>query len=1411
MSTNTNTIINQTHNAHPYIVNGGNTSTAEYAVVVDSGTSPSFVTTLTENGSGGLFTFDGVYDAATLTYTINNVRFTDGANVAANITNQITYELVLGVTITDSTNTDTDTNTIATLSSTITIYVSSSTTIFEKVLPSQPGTIRVTLNEGEANTTSESFPFSQHTNVSERVQFVATIYESLNNPSPFILNTDSTTTTNTITIERVKKFYSTPDRSYESVAIHTTYTLTDTNGTLPGNEDVSNVVIYSSYSHSIRVEYNGADIIVVTTENGENAVSSDYYNGNAPNDCLPALRHGDGQTYLQSEQQVIPVFLNGYASWSLSDNTRFTMYINPDNTDPESEYTLGMQAKNMWIRCIPSGSVRIDDSNEEGIVRYADGAHYPVFITLTSDGKSLVQSISVVVTENVVTMTKYTTPNDCMSDDTCIIEVNAEADVNPTTFLMQDTHSFGTGDDGTMEDNLTFKIVDPINPTYGANDNTRIVSDVSFLLTTVYDSSTGRVTGTLQFGTSGTSVTSPVFNNNLQGNVYELYVYAQNTTNNHISSLKKIVISVRNNTNFFITGPKGTSDSIISNWMVANRGITKQPVIKIHALSNIPADSWTNISPPDTDSTDTTVSSYGDIKLEVWLGAVSGVAGAGDYVNMSYLLSPTLTISDKLNVLPAVNSTRKEIQFELNVAAILEDANASGTSHTKASVKITFPPSNTISDSIDYQNVEGTVNAEDNIGGYIVDKDNTPVYDIYNNYTKPTTSRETVFVFDYYTNTAFNAITKFDLTRTNDVGTAHVRDIYDPADPATYLSWPRGYPYSEIYVGLGSGGTPTIWDRPAKNIVYPSNAANFYYGLTYLARCVNQPTTSGPAGITLIEYYNGVDPTAPNGSIGYFTWTIKCRDGAIISYTRTVVISETTDELYGLAERKPPKLTQNTSQVVVFDATGDSAAPIYIKTYAEMADTDYSDTTTNMENVQLDIVNTSTPSTSDLATLWMYSVNPDDSITRKNAEYQSTYSITNEDVYSFKYDNNYGRFLDMGAPATIGVHYLAVETMMTSPEFPTVSSIVVAANWTKAQSDMPFIPEYSVMSKDGRPVNLGAFRDDWDETNGGIITYIMSESTTDSFGVELSGLRVDKDIHSPFILSTTSGDIDLDDTVFEKHAAISIDMRKHDFDNIFYYSPVDGSPMLGEDTIVTKQMLQEVDMTSVNNWTRWPELITTSTVPEQKLFELDVVLPPSSGSGTYVDKFEDNIVTTYRTLKASNIIVENWAYDIFNIPFMSDAFSTVPAMKDEIDSYLGSGDGSGFKFHDAIKAALEKASIISTKDPATGFDTIFNVKANIAKHLLYVLQHAVTDNSGIGKDNAYRLSTYSNGIFNDANRVTTGTYAGYYPFIFHAGDTMTIGVNFQHADMLGGEAYGSTSPDRILGDMPFKVKITMTN
>ena len=571
------------------------------------------------------------------------------------------------------------------------------------------------------------------------------------------------------------------------------------------------------------------------------------------------------------------------------------------------------------------------------------------------------------------------------------------------------------------------------------------------------------------------------------------------------------------------------------------------------------------------------------------------------------------------------------------------------------------------------------------------------------------------------------------------------------------VSWARGHPYTEVFYAAAE-----TMDA----------AATLNFGAKHNGEDGNK-----------MSYYNAVDPTAPAGTNGYFTWTVTNAAGGQTSRTRLVTIKNDAD-YGGKTPRSPPVLVQDKALNLEFAGSNATAASPVSLVYDVLKEV--GSPTNNAAGTALTVARTIELSLSDRGTLWAYTTPGQPA----NATFDEIYSVTNEDVYAFNFAANNNTWSEKSAEWAAGT-----------------------AGATVADP----AADASNTSQSGK----SSFRNDWDNTPGyledirGKRTVTMIEAAGHIITVDLAGLNIDSTITEAFTLQATTP-FTAAVTEFNDHATCNLTMNKSSFNNIFYFKPeTPGITTSGGTSVWTNLIsgpsLRSESIELLQNGINWPVMKSGNAAGTDVGTDIELHgLTASSYKNT--SKFEDNIPASGDAIQ--DIVVENWTYDIFGVREMADIFSTTPAMKTEINSYLTSPGPGGVTingndtFEGSIRTKLEllnHTADINTRTTGEN-DNQETVNSRPAQFLLYALREKIQGTPAAH----YRLTTSTGGMFNGSNKITAaGDTQDFYPFIWQAGDKITIGTNLKHNDVNAGTLFDGGATDKPLGDLPFKFIITL--
>ena len=598
---------------------------------------------------------------------------------------------------------------------------------------------------------------------------------------------------------------------------------------------------------------------------------------------------------------------------------------------------------------------------------------------------------------------------------------------------------------------------------------------------------------------------------------------------------------------------------------------------------------------------------------------------------------------------------------------------------------------------------------------------------------------------------------------------------------ADAITWARGYQYTEMYY-------------KSDVTIAETNTSNF--GAKH----------SGTAG-NVMSYYNAVDPTAPDGTVGYFTWTVTNSAGGMISRTRKVTIkggTTNTGVTDGKTPRGPPVMTTDTTGTIEFagyNGTATQPAAKVIgdldKTHTESdegqstANVSYNATTTTSAGAALTLTRQTTFTSTELQTLWVYSAAGQ---VTGNATIAEFYNVSNEDVYAYNFAANTSTVSEKaGTISGDGHTSLEQNASFTSKSGRSSSTRTATENGNTKQW-------YEITAY------LGDIR--------GKHTYTMTEPAGFAIEVDIPNLDIDDTLATQFtLIATTLATFNESNQAFVNYGTVNVTMSKILFNDVFLYLPEghaddNANGVGGLDSthsnfaqLPTDKTLRSESITIKQVYTNWPKLLHNATT---ELKDID-----ASNYKTIDTYFASDLPATSNKIK--DIILDNWAFEIFGVKNMGDIFSTTTAFTTEINDYLTSPTGAiqapganPSTFDEAIRKALNDDASYTT----SATDTQANINAKSGQFLLYALRNKL--DTAANQNARYRLTNQRGGLFHSTNKIPAGqTNAGYYPLNFQAGDKITVGVNFKHDDINMGSFFDGGG-NKALKDKPFKFVITLT-
>jgi hypothetical protein len=713
------------------------------------------------------------------------------------------------------------------------------------------------------------------------------------------------------------------------------------------------------------------------------------------------------------------------------------------------------------------------------------------------------------------------------------------------------------------------------------------------------------------------------------------------------------------------------------------------------------------------------------------------------------------------------------------------------------------------------------------------------------------------------------------------------------SDPTTFI-------FSVINPAVYTGGD-TGGDSLKTGAEY-SSAVNHPRGTIYTESYNPEYINTTNAGtFATMKYSNNVDPTAADGSIGYFTWMTDTR----LSFTRTITI-------VSAGGRSIPDAT------ALFDSRSSDVV------YAPSGSTKHheiSDMSVVLNNANLDAgAGAGTTITNGMGAPLRFTSPGLDNIQRHTlgTPMPIQYNVENEDVFNAKHGDTKGTIItsttatDETTKRTAMSDALATHlykrglTVTANTNKGTADTALATATTVKNAADTALRNKLLLMRTENKDDSVTAAnladittlktaittaetavtiaQGDVDVKQGLVTDAITAQSTAltahqdavtvvsnmvsgtgrrttaasvaaaaadataafplsvmtvqftavepvGALNVLFSSLNFNKMVDSSFNLRGKN--INLTESVFEDYAVIKLSIPKEDFNEIFYYTPEDDNSvkdgaastqgLAAFSTLPSMKVMRGETISVYHAVDDWTALVSTG---------LDVntteVIPSDS------QYFQQDVLVAASLSTISNLVIENWSYDIFGAGGLKDSFSSLVAMENEINGYLTDTTSAGetvttttalgANLNTDIKIALANANIISDADylrdttinPESNADStedglagdISNVRSNIGLFLLYQLRNKID-----GTDQAYRLTNQQGGLFNNKNKdITNG--AGRYPFKFLAGDKISVGITFSHKDVVGsGHYFGLPTMLQVvkpLGDIPFQLEITMT-
>ena len=998
---------------HPIILNGATTSNVTYTI---------------SNTTGVTYNITGrdadKFVVSYATYANDSTqKATLTLNTAADILTQILYKINLVATSVS------DPDTTATL--VIGIFVSSSPTdITSKNLTANTGAALIS-SIPELNTTSKaSYPIA-HTNVNDMANMTANFVGAP--PTGFNAQPEVETISgfSCITLQRSTG----ADAADGSTDVNVTLTYS---GAVHGNAGVGSTPSYTTATMTLTVNYTPVEIkffkeagltneLASGTEvNTSGTAVATYYNGRNSVDNLSVTVIPDATSIATTHD--IPVFLDQKCTWTQAGTNSTDFKIYPDNGSGGIDVSggeLNVAAASAWIRL-----------ERTAPTNYAIQKSYTTILTVTDAGDS---------TAGDSTQSRELPITIAVSKDTIIPVIN-DVSFNGIAYQGSITDSAVAFNVDEREDEAEIAKFKMDANLHGANDN---VLGVDFFLdqsssgnncNTVSGSNSMTVVSTSGGSSATFSVTKAdigatnkeaiikVANiffkdnyTNASDNEYVFNIFAKdpvdpnNSEDVRLSSAPvTITVSVKNTTGMRYTGQDGsqTIAAVVSNGVVSNGGTTNSSLVEFSFVANIPASATAvttfalTANPNDlTDGIYTGVATTGGsgsgATFDVTVDGGTITAAVANAVGTGYTTGDLLTI---LNT-DIGGATDATITLTIDAAAPTATGGA-----TAASLGITLLDDqgtsvnalNALMSSVVVTDIDHpllTMRSPLKVKKFTFSVSPSPATTQYT-LTMPSLTPATTYQ-NVSGQTVLSGIASAGgaLPAANgmvDSASTFVFTYNASSEDVTFhgpdsVEWARGHPYTEIFYAakVSSGATQSM--DPTVTSAYGAK----HNGLTG----------------NKMSYYNSVDPTAEDGSVGFFTWTVTNAAGGQSSRTRTVTIKENVGGVYaGKTVRSPPDLRQDEASNLTFAGLGSIVTqPVALEYNATNSEGKpaLKETTSPANNAAGDgliISRTTALTTTNRNTLWTYaSANNGIPV---NASFPEIYNVINEDVYAYNFGIN---------------------------------------------------------------------------------------------------------------------------------------------------------------------------------------------------------------------------------------------------------------------------------------------------------------------------------------------------------------------------------------------------------------------
>jgi hypothetical protein len=1440
-------------------------STAAHPVIKDSETTSSVTYTITEttptaNGVTYNITGDDA-DKFVVTYAASSIDATQKATItlisAANILTQILYKINLVATSVDNPS---DSKLLA-----IGIFVSSAST-------GAPSASLTTVTNDtssilELSTTSKArYPLA-HTNANDltnmSVGFANNTGAGLT--AALVRQDDGNgVDTNYITLKRTTTGADGGDAAQVTPDVLLTYTGANSGNTLPATQPSYTVTMTLTVNYTpVKIKFFKELTLDNELDSGANSSTAttdvfNYYDGRNSTHSASSLPTVIPDNTIAATKHDIPVYLDQKCTWvqTGADDTDFKIYPDDGSGAIDTTAVLGAAAK------VKTAWIRLDRT---AVTNYATKKFYTTTLTLTDAGGSSAVDNTQTRTLNITMAVSHDIVipiiNDISFNGTAYagsISGNAVAfDVDEVAaatevakFKMDHTlhgaNDLVTGVDFYLEEGA--HTCNTLTNSTGSMtvDSVSGGSTATFSVTSATETITTNVTKTASI-----KVSNITFKDNYTQASDNQYVFtilakdAVDTTANasdvRLSSVPiTVTVTVKNTTGMSYTGQSGTQSvtpnttDVVSTGVVTNSGTTNASTVEFAFFANIPASAAAPADGTTSVDADKTI-----------MGIILTDAASASQINLvSDVVVSTVTHPNAAMATGASNSTTVK-KFAFSV-----------TGMTNAAVyTLTMP---TLIPATSHQNVSGTLPA----AGAMIDAKPTFVF------TYSTTSQNIHFHGPDdvtwarghpYTETFYKAgevtsptaVTAANST-TNILGARYTAvegnkmSYYNAVDP-TAAAGTTGYFTWTVTNAAGgqSSRTRTVTIQSDTTLGYTYTANLVPRSIPTLRSASTTPATAtynltfaGSTGTATAPLpLNYKDDNAQQNLLGEadFQSGIKADTSPDTNAAGTALAVAYTQEL-SVSNRGTlwAYLTPGSPGNATFDE-------IYRVTNEDIYAYNFGDNNTSV---------TAKTHTFDAETVGPFNVKGAsllEGIAGTPTTYVSKTGTSQTGILTLTLDTNPTDLITdsiyTNVPTTGGSPGSTGATFDVTVVGGTITAIAANAAGTGYDPDDTLRIDHALIGVSAGNTNATVIRQldtgtkaGWD-TLRGKRTVTIIEAAGHIINIELGGLNIDQAIVTAFSLQATA-DWSSNITVFEDHATCKLKMSKNDFNSVFFYKPetpgMTTPGVGGWSNLLTSRSLRSENIELLQVHTAWPTMkggdatgIAAGT--SHNLHQLNTTLFQDK------DPFEVGVPDSSVAIK--DVVVENWTYDLFGVKNMADIFSSTPAMKTEIENYLTApSDFNPVRPQVNATAAtnpptstLEGAIRLKLKDLSsaenvatrttnwtgstdgttnTGShldDTTTIINSRPAQFLLYALHDKIQ-----GTDAAhYRLTTNVGGMFHADNKVTAaGNTKDFFPFIWQAGDMITVGTQFAHDPVTGGSLFNDGGTKN-LGNLPFKFVITL--